>query len=471
MADGSSTIATDATYVARYGNSADLNVHRRQKSPPALASFGPSARPGLDSLSSRNGGRKLGVPTINYSRLGKIAAAAAFAVAAVYFAGEQVFTASSLEGTVTSPLITIRSPIDGVVSVNGLKPGSPVGQQDPVFTVEDRLVDNRLRIELEAKLASSRREILVIDAKRADLEALRDDIQQRSATHKAATVARLEYIIAETSAQLSAAKAQAERSHTESHRMITLAASGVAAQAKLEDTTLGEQKARFEAERLSAAMKRLNVELSAAKSGVLLGEGYSDSPYSQQRIDELSMHLIELSAERASLENTQRELAARLGAEQRHEDDLRRYAINSPIDGVVWNLRVASGAVVNRDMPLADVVDCNSAFVEAVVPDSHYDDLHVGERVDVKLRGNDQRLTGTIRSVRGQSAVIDRNSLAASLNPRHNDSLTVSVEIDRRALQQLSNGVCEIGRSAKVVFPDKGTTFGSLVSRAFAAGN
>lgn len=46
------------------------------------------------------------------------------------------------------------------------------------------------------------------------------------------------------------------------------------------------------------------------------------------------------------------------------------------------------------------------------MPDNHYDDLRVGQRVDVKLRGNDQRLTGTIRSVRGQSAVIDRNSLA-----------------------------------------------------------
>jgi hypothetical protein len=80
-------------------------------------------------------------------------------------------------------------------------------------------------------------------------------------------------------------------------------------------------------------------------------------------------------------------------------------------------------------------------------------------------------LTGTIRSVRGQSAIVDRNALAASLNPRHNDSLTVTVEIDRRDLQQVSNGVCEIGRSAKVIFPDKGNGFASLIPAAFAARN
>jgi multidrug resistance efflux pump len=408
---------------------------------------------------------------VNYIRLGKLTAASAFTIAALYFVSQQVFTASSLEGTVTSPLITIRSPIDGVVSVNALKPGSQVGEQDSLFMIENRLVDDRPRAELEAKLASSKQEFAVLDMKRVELTALREEIQKRNAAHKTATVARLEYVILETASQLSAARAQAERSHSESQRINALAASGVAAQTRLEDVVLAAQKAQFEIERLTAGLKRLNVELAAAKDGVLLGEGYSDSPYSQQRIDELSVRLIELAAERASLEAKQHELAARLGVEQTREDNLRRYAINSPIDGIVWNLRVTSGAVVTRDMPLAEVVDCNSAYVEAVVPDTHYDDLRIGEHVDVKLRGNDQMLTGTIRSVRGQSAIVDRNALAASLNPRHNDSLTVTVEIDRRDLQQVSNGVCAIGRSAKVVFPDKGNGFASLIPAAFAARN
>jgi hypothetical protein len=47
----------------------------------------------------------------------------------------------------------------------------------------------------------------------------------------------------------------------------------------------------------------------------------------------------------------------------------------------------------------------------------------------------------------------------------------VTVEIDRRDLQQVSNGVCEIGRSAKVIFPDKGNGFASLIPAAFAARN
>jgi multidrug efflux pump subunit AcrA (membrane-fusion protein) len=170
---------------------------------------------------------------VNYIRLGKLTAASAFTIAALYFVSQQVFTASSLEGTVTSPLITIRSPIDGVVSVNALKLGSHVGEQDSLFMIENRLVDDRLRAELEAKLASSKQEIAVLDIKRVEITALREEIQKRNAAHKTATVARLEYVILETSSQLNAARAQAERSRSESQRINALAANGVAAQTKL----------------------------------------------------------------------------------------------------------------------------------------------------------------------------------------------------------------------------------------------
>src|SRR3954452_732383 len=114
MAEGSVMVATDTSYITGKGNGADLNGYTAAKVTAGIGMHRTFNSPEVDILSSRNGGRRREVPTINYKRLGKVAAAAAFAVAAVYFAGEQVFTASSLDGTVTSPLITIHSPIDGV---------------------------------------------------------------------------------------------------------------------------------------------------------------------------------------------------------------------------------------------------------------------------------------------------------------------------------------------------------------------
>ncbi len=225
-----------------------------------------------------------------------------------------------------------------------------------------------------------------------------------------------------------------ERTQHEVSRATTLSANGLIARASLDDTVLAGQQARFEVDRLGASLKRLSVERTAAKNGVLLGEGYSDAPYSQQRIDELAVRVIEAKAERESALQTQQELASRLGEEQRREDRIRTYAVNAPTNGIVWNLHIAADGVVARNSPLADMVDCQRAFVEATVPESRYDDVQLGETVHVKLLGNSRKIAGTIHAVRGQSAVVNRDNLAAWLTPhRATEAMTISVAMDPEA--------------------------------------
>jgi multidrug resistance efflux pump len=396
-------------------------------------------------------------------RVIKFGLALAFLAAAGYFFHEQVWTSTSLEGTVTSPLITIRSPIDGVVTANATSLGAPVHPQEALFVIEAHQLDTRLRAELEAKLAAAQQQALVIERKIAELSTLRTQLHARTQVHREANLARLEALVSETTAELNRAKAVMERTQHEVSRATTLSAKGLIAQAAMDDAVLAGQQARFDVERLSASLKRLTVERTAAKNGVLVGEGYGDAPYSQQRIDELAARVIEAKAERNSVQQTQRELASRLGEEQRREDQIRTYKVNAPIPGMVWNLHIAADGVVARNTPLADVVDCQQAFVEALVPEHRYDDVQLGEAVYVKLLGNSRRIPGIIHTIRGQSAVVNRASLAAWLTPhRTAEAMTVSVAIDPSALQEVSKGVCQIGRSAKVYFGTQGADVVSI---------
>jgi multidrug resistance efflux pump len=411
-------------------------------------------------------------------RFSKLSLALAFLAAAAYFFHEQVWIATSLEGTVTSPLITIRSPIDGVVTASATSMGAPVHQQEALFVIEAHQLDTRLRAELEAKLVAAQQQTLVMNRKIAELSTLRNQLQARHQVHREATLARLETVSAETTAELNRAKAVMERTQHELARSTFLAGQGLISQGTLDDAVLAAQQSRFAVERVTASLQRLTVERTAAKQGVLVGEGYSDAPYAQQRIDELAARLIEANAERESVKQTLQELASRLGEEQRREDRIRTYAVNAPINGIVWNLHIAADGVVARNSPLADVVDCQRAFVEATVPESRYDALQLGETVQVKLLGNNRTIAGTIHAVRGQSAVVNRVGLAAWLTPRRTtEAMTVSVAIDPDALYQVSKGVCQIGRSAKVYFAPEGHgSFGaqrlasliSLMSSAYA---
>jgi multidrug resistance efflux pump len=393
----------------------------------------------------------------NWFRFSKLGLALAFLAASAYFLNEQVLTSTSLEGTVTSPLITIRSPINGIVTANSAKIGAQVDQHTPLFRIEAHLLDNRLRVELEAKLVAYEQRALVIGRKIVELSTLRSQLQDRLNAHREATHARIEHEISETTAQLHTARAVIERRQIELSRSKRLSAGGAVSQTILDDAVLASQRSHFEVERLTASLKRLNVELTAAKKGILLGEGYSDAPYSQQRIDEISVRLIELHAEQQNLKNTRQDITSRLGEEQQREDNIRMHVMNSPINGTVWNLYIASGVVVAYNTPLADVVDCNRGFVEALIPESRYDDVQIGEKVQVKLLGKGHKIVGTIHSVRGQSAVVNHASLAAWRTPhRTTEAMTVSVTIDPDALQQVSKGACQIGRSAKVYFAKKG---------------
>jgi multidrug resistance efflux pump len=392
-----------------------------------------------------------GVP--HWWRLSKLGLAVAFLAAAGYFFHQQVWTSTSLEGTVTSPLVTIRSPIDGVVTAKATTIGASVRPHEALFVIEAHQLDTRLRAELEAKLAAAQQQTLVIDRKIAEPTTLRTQLQARNQVHREATLARLDALIGETTADLNRGKAVMERTQHEVSRSKTLSTKGLIAQTTLDDAVLADQHERFDVERLTAALKRLAVERTAAKNGLLLGEGYGDAPYSQQRIDELATRLIEAKAERDSVQQTQQELASRLSEEQRREAQMRTYTVNVPMSGLVWNLHISADGVVARNSPLADVVDCQRAFVEATVPERRYDHVQMGETVHVKLLGNRQNIPGTIQSLREPSAVVNRESLAAWLSPhRTTEAMTVSVALDPEALQQVSQGVCQVGRSAKVYF-------------------
>jgi multidrug resistance efflux pump len=413
-------------------------------------------------------------------RLSKLSLALAFLAAAAAFFYEQVWTVTSLEGTLTSPLITLRSPIDGVVTASAASLGAPVHQQEPLFVIAAHPLDTRLRAELAAKLTATQQQTLVLERKIADLSTLRQQLQARQQVHREATLTRLEMVIAATTADLNRAKAVKERTQQEVSRSTFLAVQGLLPQARLDDAVLAAHQAHFEVERVTASLQRLTVERTAAKQGVVLSEGYSDAPYAQQRMDELTARLIEATAERASLTQTHQELASRLSEEQRREAQMRTSTVHAPSPGIVWNLHSAADGVVARNSPLADVVDCQRAFVEATVPESRYDAVQLGETVQVKLRGHSRTIAGTIQAVRGQSAVVHRESLAAWLRPRRTtEAMTVSVVLDPDIVHQVFKGVCQIGRSAKVYFGSgEHRSFGararafltSLVSSPAAAG-
>jgi multidrug efflux pump subunit AcrA (membrane-fusion protein) len=120
--------------------------------------------------------------TFNWIRLGKLSFAVLFLAASIYFTLNQILTTTSLEGTVTSPLATLRAPIDGRVSMNILTTGQNVAANDTLISIDDPRVDNRPHSELQARLAAANEQASVLSVQVESLSQLIAQLTDRNSS-------------------------------------------------------------------------------------------------------------------------------------------------------------------------------------------------------------------------------------------------------------------------------------------------
>jgi multidrug resistance efflux pump len=420
--------------------------------PPELAPLLRVAAPGGRLQAEEERRRGWMARWLRPSLVVRILLAAAVVAFAVQYAASRVLLHASVDGVVNAPLVALRAPIEGQVDVGALvRPGGTVQSGEVLFTITDDRQDQRNSADLKARAASVEGAVQEVDRKIATLTVQQNGLRERAQAHQEAAVRRLTAMLGEASAGLEGARAKAGTAQNEWARGQDLATRGFVSRARLDDIEGEVRRTRSEVDRLRASVDRYQAELGAARGGVFIGDGYSDVPYSQQRIEEINLRLADLRAERAGATRTQRELAERLAVEEQRLQRLGRDAVHSPAVGLVWNLAVADGARVARGDTLAEIAQCGRSFVEATLPERGFDVVRPGDAVRVRLSSGTGDIPGMVRSVRGAGA-IGASGRAAGVERGGTGMMWVVVDIDAAALSKQPAGDCQIGRTAKVLF-------------------
>lgn len=382
------------------------------------------------------------------------------ATAAVY-AGDRVFGMVGTDGVVTAPMVAVRAPIDGRVTLAVAAMGGQAAGGDALFVVEDTRLDERLRTELAARLETVGQSLAGFDTRLAQLRALRSDLDQRIETHRRTTIHRLDQLAREAAAELDGARASLSRWQAEALRFRTLRSGGHASASRAEDAELQVERARAEVRRLETVLERRRSEADAARAGVMIADGQYDTPYARQRLDELIVRIADLEGERTGAAALAAELRDRLAAEDERLGRLRRQAVTSPARGILWNVAVAEGAEVTKGTVLAEIAVCDRPTVEVTLPESRFDAVRVGAPVRVRLYGADQDIPGVVRSVRGAGSVSDVHGKAAAITARSAGLMTVAVAVGSDGGgASLANAIgtgCQVGRTATVRFDEPGS--------------
>ncbi len=98
------------------------------------------------------------------------------------------------------------------------------------------------------------------------------------------------------------------------------------------------------------------------------------------------------------------------------------------------------------------ILDCRDLFVDILVPEVDYDEIYPGRDAEVRLFGRGDVFKGRVQAVKGSSAVVEKDSLAANEPEADERNARIRVTLAPSALNADFANFCQVGRTAQVRF-------------------
>ncbi|SDH61870.1 HlyD family efflux transporter periplasmic adaptor subunit [Alloyangia pacifica] len=377
---------------------------------------------------------------MKYTRL--IIGIAAILLTLWVIVGEQM-TAASANAVVNAPVVTLRSPIAGEIELQGHALGGRLAQDELLATISDPRADSTRLNDLQFELDSVDAENTRLQGEISALSKSRDALAQRTAAFTSARSEELE-------AELAEAKVRVEL--LESGEADT-AATALADAVQVEQSRRpGEPNTRDLA--LSHARERvqtLQIALDALQSGVFLGDGYNDAPFSEQR-------RIQLDAEIAQLGSARSEASARRAALERRIARARQtIGLNSRVElrapsreMLYWEVLQADTVDVQRGDPVLRLVDCGQSIVTLSVTERVFNTLRVGQDASFRFTGQSKLYPATVGRLAGSGARTVYANLAIAPSEKHLERYDVTLLVpDLNADAEIG---CAVGRTGRAFF-------------------
>lgn len=371
-------------------------------------------------------------------------------IVAFWIIVREQMSGASANAFINAPVITVRAPIAGDLQIRSRPLGGQVTNDVVLASIQDPLVD---RIRLDDLIMEARFETATLIKLRELLEqtnALRDDLMERAQIFRLHRIEEMQVKLSHAQARLSILERDfgyvegLEDITDENQRLLD---------AVEQDIERLPAEPRLQALVLNHARERvatLQITLEAAQQGVFLGDGYNDSPNSEQRVAELDSEIAQLTHEITEREERLASVRERIDSERRTVNRLTGREIRASATGILWEILQADGMNVQRGDPLLRLVDCEALIVTLSVTERIYNRLAIGQPAKFRLGGSSTVLDGTITRLAGSGAATIYENLAVAPSERHLERFDVTLSVPE--LHNTENLSCPIGRTGRVFF-------------------
>lgn len=374
---------------------------------------------------------------MRYTRL--LIGLAVIVLALLVITYEQMAGASA-DAVVNARLSTLRSPIAGAVEMPPRALGASVTIGEEMASVTDPMVDNIRLNDLVMERGFAAVEVDRLEQLLGDLSKQISALDMRGASYRSNRLEEIE-------TRLSHARARLQLLEKGS-------AEGGLVAGLLEEGQSGDQgDPQVNGIALEYARERvavLEIALRGARTGVFLGDGYNDAPYSEQRRSELEVMREGLLADHQNAAGRLVVIEERLAQERLRASRLGRGAIKSTTNGQLWEALVASGEIVQRGQDVLRLMNCDSAIVTLSVTESVYNDLTVGQSAVFRLSGDGRSFPASVIRLAGAGAGTIYQNLAVAPSQKHLERYDVAIMVP--ALREQPELRCAVGRTGRVFF-------------------
>ncbi len=462
--DATATSPTDSQLAGP--NAANANFVDPQTLPKVPDELSGQDASALQSLLAKRFGDDLGTQTVTAmdapvrqeapnaspshlkSRLIKSALGLALVAAVGWMPAQRLFQVSSVEAVVNARLVTVRSPINGIIAsgANALQVGDAVEPGNPLLAIENARIDRsaiNAAIDRLQQAKDDRRGLVVqLDSQKR----LQRDLEARISAFRTNRVRLIDAQITEADARLASALAIEDRAGVTLERHTTLTGQGYLSTAAVDDARRDMEVAKASANEARASKAALVIEANALRDGHFFGDNYNDEPQSAHRLDDVNQSIATLNGE---IDLQDHRIASAALALQRAQDAFSvasEARLVSPVTGQLWEILTAPGEQVVEGQDLARLLDCSKAIVTAAVSESVYNGLTLGMPTSFTFTEGGPALPGHVVQLSGVSPASSNFAIMPSALTKESYRVAIAVE------GASQSGSCAVGRTGRVVF-------------------
>jgi multidrug resistance efflux pump len=379
-------------------------------------------------------------------------AAAVLGIGAFALYSRQGYVASN-NAVVSAELVSIRAPIDGIVSGHVGGVGTKVHRGETIAVVTDPWFDDQRLTDLRATLERLERQKKNAEDDKAGLIGMAAKLEERVSTHTKANAERLRGLVAEAEKALAALVARQNQAQFDVDRQVPLQSSGVVSRAEAQRKVSALEAAKQDTAAQQGRLASLRAEAEAATAGVLSSHGGIDVSYSAQRIDQITIEVANLTRLIADFGAEAETTAARLADEERRAARMREARLTAPVSGIVWRQGTSDGERIAKGDTAIEIVDCAETVLLVAVPQDRFADIELGGTAKFRLSGELVERKGKVATIMGQPD--EQRDAHFAARPVSEPIATI---IARVTMQPEENGgdACLVGRTARVLLPTSG---------------